>query len=61
LPVVAPTDKALQFVKFELDLLKIYEDAGLEKTGLNLEVFNKAMVGYLKFNAGRQVYRIKKY
>jgi hypothetical protein len=39
--------EALRFVSFELDMLKIYEDAGLAAAGLSLEVFNKAMVGYL--------------
>jgi L,D-transpeptidase catalytic domain len=37
----------LRFINFELDMLKIYEDAGLAAAGLSLEVFNKAMVGYL--------------
>jgi hypothetical protein len=37
----------LKFINFELDMLKIYEDAGLNAAGLSLEVFNKAMVGYL--------------
>lgn len=39
--------ETLRFVNFELNLLKVYEDAGLAAAGLNLEVFNKAMVGYL--------------
>src|SRR5687768_8721685 len=39
--------ETLRFVNFELDMLKIYEDAGLGAAGLSLEVFNKAMVGYL--------------
>jgi hypothetical protein len=39
--------ETLKFVNFELDMLKIYEDAGLSAAGLSLEVFNKAMVGYL--------------
>lgn len=38
---------ALRFVSFELEMLRLYEDAGLEAAGLSLEVFNKAMVGYL--------------
>jgi hypothetical protein len=39
--------ETLRFVNFELEMLKIYEDAGLAAAGLSLEVFNKAMVGYL--------------
>jgi hypothetical protein len=43
----APSAEALKFVQFELEIYSLYEEMGLEKTGLNLEVFNKAMVGYL--------------
>jgi len=45
--VVTPTAEALKFVQFELEMYNLYEEIGLEKAGLNLEVFNKAMVGYL--------------
>ena len=45
--IVAPTAEALKFVQFELEMYNLYEEIGLEKAGLNLEVFNKAMVGYL--------------
>ena len=45
--VHAVNPETLRFLNFELDMLKIYEDAGLAAAGLNLEVFNKAMVGYL--------------
>ena len=45
--VFSPTSETLKFINFELDLYKLYEDAGLQAAGLNLEVFNKAMVGYL--------------
>lgn len=45
--VLTVNPEALRFVNFELDMLRFYEDAGLEAAGLRLEVFNKAMVGYL--------------
>ena len=45
--VLTVNPEALRFVNFELDMLRFYEDAGLEAAGLSLEVFNKAMVGYL--------------
>jgi hypothetical protein len=43
----SPDSETLKFIRFELDMYKLYEDAGLEQAGLSLEVFNKAMVGYL--------------
>jgi hypothetical protein len=43
----SPTAGALKFIQFELDVYQLYEEMGLEQTGLSLEVFNKAMVGYL--------------
>lgn len=43
----SPSAEALKFVQFELEVYNLYEEIGLEKAGLNLEVFNKAMVGYL--------------
>lgn len=51
--VITPTSEALKFVNFELKVLSLYEDAGLQEAGLSLEVFNKAMVGYLNlYNKG---------
>jgi len=47
LPTFSSSPETLKFVNFELDMLKFYEEADLEKAGLSLEVFNKAMVGYL--------------
>lgn len=46
-PTFSSSPETLKFINFELDVLKIYEDAGLAEAGLSLEVFNKAMVGYL--------------
>jgi hypothetical protein len=45
--VLSTNPETLRFVNFELDILKLYEVSGLEQAGLSLEVFNKAMVGYL--------------
>lgn len=45
--VLTVNPETLKFINFELDMLQIYEDAGLGAAGLSLEVFNKAMVGYL--------------
>src|SRR5690606_25163736 len=45
--------KALKSSNFQMNLLEIYEQAGLEKKGLSSEVFDKAMIGYLNMkNAG---------
>ncbi|WP_051359851.1 murein L,D-transpeptidase catalytic domain family protein [Adhaeribacter aquaticus] len=48
-PVVnfAPMSATLQFIQFELEIYNLYEEIGLEKAGLNLEVFNQGVVGYL--------------
>jgi len=45
--------KALKNSNFQMNLLEIYEEAGLEKKGMSFEVFDKAMIGYLNLkNAG---------
>src|SRR5688572_18101446 len=45
--------KALKNSNFQMNLLEIYEEAGLEKQGLSFEVFDKAIIGYLNLkNAG---------
>jgi len=41
------TPGTLKFIQFELEMYNLYEEAGLAEAGLSLEVFNKAMVGYL--------------
>ncbi|MFC5269063.1 murein L,D-transpeptidase catalytic domain family protein [Adhaeribacter terreus] len=44
---------ALKVSNFQMNLLEIYEEAGLEKQGMAFEVFDKAMIGYLNLrNAG---------
>ena len=46
--------KALRNSNFQMNLLEIYEEAGLEEKGLSFEVFDKAMIGYLNLkNAGQ--------
>lgn len=45
--------KALKNSNFQMNLLEIYEEAGLEQKGMSFEVFDKAMMGYLNMkNAG---------
>ncbi|MBK0401435.1 murein L,D-transpeptidase catalytic domain family protein [Adhaeribacter sp. BT258] len=44
---------ALKKSNFQMNLLEIYEQAGLEKKGMTFEVFDRAMIGYLNLkNAG---------
>lgn len=47
---VSPTPEALRFINFELDIYNLYEEFGLQEAGLDLEVFNKAIVGYLNLS-----------
>ena len=42
---------ALRNSNFQMNLLEIYEEAGLEKKGLSFEVFDKAMIGYLNMKS----------
>src|SRR5688572_1079603 len=45
--------KALKNSNFQMNLLEIYEEAGLEAKGMSFEVFDKAIIGYLNLkNAG---------
>ena len=44
---------ALKSSNFQVSVLKIYEDLGLEKQGLSLKTFDEAIMGYLNLkNAG---------
>ncbi|QMU30243.1 murein L,D-transpeptidase catalytic domain family protein [Adhaeribacter radiodurans] len=49
------TAEALRFAAFQVDVYKLYEEIGLEKSGLTLDVFNDALLGYLNLKAQGQL------
>ncbi len=49
--ISASTAKAIQFASFQVNVYKLYEEIDLEQSGLSLEVFNEAIVGYLNLKA----------
>lgn len=51
----AATSEALRFAAFQVDVYKLYEEIGLEQSGLTLDVFNEALVGYLNLKAQGQL------
>ena len=53
--ISAATAEALRFAAFQVDVYKLYEEIGLEQSGLRLNVFNEALVGYLNLKAQGQL------
>jgi len=51
----AATNEAIRFAAFQVDVFKIYEEIGLEQSGLSLDVFNEALLGYLNLKAQGQL------
>ena len=51
----AATSEAIRFAAFQVDVFQIYEEIGLEQSGLSLDVFNEALLGYLNLKAQGQL------
>ena len=49
------TAKAMRFAAFQVDVYKLYEEVGLENSGLSLDVFNEALLGYLNLKSQGQL------
>jgi len=53
--ISAATAEALRFAAFQVDVYKLYEEIGLENSGLPLNVFNDALLGFLNLKAQGQL------
>ncbi|QNF31770.1 murein L,D-transpeptidase catalytic domain family protein [Adhaeribacter swui] len=51
----AATSEAIRFAAFQVDVYKLYEEIGLEQSGLSLDVFNEALLGYINLKAQGQL------
>lgn len=49
------TAEAMRFAAFQVDVYKLYEEVGLENSGLSLDVFNEAVLGYLNLKSQGQL------
>lgn len=49
------TAEAMRFAAFQVDVYKLYEEIGLENSGLSLDVFNEALLGYINLKGQGQL------